>query len=554
MYDEEPLKPWPHPDSEVLYYRRRVPKDLVELVGRDHVKISLRTKDMHKAQLAYNEIHLKYKEKWNNLRQGYRKLDVLEIATIGGHLYDKITKLALTGKGISLHYFYHLTSMCGKLLKGDLHESEREHFDHDIGRHIDSYLEERGLIVDARTRRAIERQCAEAVVQASALPFYWAGGDFRPDPEAGRFPRHAAIKPVLRAQASFTAYAAASELSPATRKRWSPVFASLVRYVGRDDLALIDADTIAGWLDHLLEGKDAGKGRKPEAVTVRDVYLAAVKAVYGWLVARRKLKENPSRDLKVKVPAGRNRNMREFDDREACLILSASLRVQPDDVSPLHRAARRWVPWLCAYTGSRVNEITQLRAEDVVFDDGVWALRITRDAGRVKDRKPRLIPLHPHVVEQGFLEFVEACAAGPLFYEPDLDPELNPVQREAHNASRYQAVGAHIGSWVRSLGIVGKDVGPSHAWRHRFKTEGRRVGMSEQKLDAIQGHAARTKAENYGRWPASVLLPEILKLAPYTVTDASVSVSPAPVFAYDYGSDRSAAAADRLKRRHLEAA
>jgi integrase len=28
-------------------------------------------------------------------------------------------------------------------------------------------------------------------------------------------------------------------------------------------------------------------------------------------------------------------------------------------------AAKRWVPWLCAYTGGRVGELTQLRVKDI---------------------------------------------------------------------------------------------------------------------------------------------------------------------------------------------
>ncbi|MEC5293197.1 hypothetical protein, partial [Aurantimonas sp. C2-3-R2] len=33
--------------------------------------------------------------------------------------------------------------------------------------------------------------------------------------------------------------------------------------------------------------------------------------------------------------------------------------------------SRRWVPWICAYTGARVNEITQLRRQDIKQIDGI---------------------------------------------------------------------------------------------------------------------------------------------------------------------------------------
>ncbi len=71
-----------------------------------------------------------------------------------------------------------------------------------------------------------------------------------------------------------------------------------------------------------------------------------------------------------------------------------------------------------AYSGARVNEITQLRSEDIFELEGVTVMRITPDAGPVKAKVARIVPLHTHLVDQGFLEFVAAKGAGPLFYDP----------------------------------------------------------------------------------------------------------------------------------------
>jgi integrase len=55
------------------------------------------------------------------------------------------------------------------------------------------------------------------------------------------------------------------------------------------------------------------------------------------------------------------------------------------------KAARRWVPWIGAYTGARVNEITPLAASDFVNRDGIWMIRI-RGANN-KTRTYREVPL-----------------------------------------------------------------------------------------------------------------------------------------------------------------
>jgi hypothetical protein len=55
----------------------------------------------------------------------------------------------------------------------------------------------------------------------------------------------------------------------------------------------------------------------------------------------------------------------------------------------------------------------------VVQQKGIWVLKITPEAGTTKTGKPRTVPLHEHLIEQGLLEFVKAKAQGPLFYDRD---------------------------------------------------------------------------------------------------------------------------------------
>jgi len=86
------------------------------------------------------------------------------------------------------------------------------------------------------------------------------------------------------------------------------------------------------------------------------------------------------------------------------------------------KALLRWVSWLCAYTGARVAEICQLRAEDVLQIDGIWCLRITPQAGPIKtSNSERAIPIHLAVIDEGFLDFARAVGSGPLF--PRLAPD-----------------------------------------------------------------------------------------------------------------------------------
>ena len=151
-------------------------------------------------------------------------------------------------------------------------------------------------------------------------------------------------------------------------------------------------------------------------------------------------------------------------------------------------AAKRWVPWLAAYTGARVGELAQLRKQDVSREGDHWTILLTPEAGTIKTNEARRIVLHQHLVELGFPAFVEAAPIGPLFLKvgPKGDV-LGPLQ----------GLKNRLAAFAREI-VTDPNVAPMHGWRHRFKTVGMEAGIATRVLDAIQGHAARTSAETYG--------------------------------------------------------
>jgi integrase len=184
-----------------------------------------------------------------------------------------------------------------------------------------------------------------------------------------------------------------------------------------------------------------------------------------------------------------------FHADEIKIILRAALTIT--DTATVSAAARRWVPWLCAYTGARVGEIMQLRGLDVIEQDGVKVIAITPEAGTVKTGAGRVVPLHEHLLEQGFLDFVVSRRNGPLFYkqskaEAPASAATNPKKPRASRARE------RLATWIRGLGINDKEVRPNHAWRHSFKQIAARYDISDGMSDYITGHAPSTEARGYG--------------------------------------------------------
>jgi integrase len=204
---------------------------------------------------------------------------------------------------------------------------------------------------------------------------------------------------------------------------------------------------------------------------------------------------NPFDKAKVTIPKRtRLRETQAFYPEEQRSILKAALNI--GDITKPDHAARRWVPWLCAYTGARVGEITQLRGSDVIKRDGTHALRITPEAGTVKSGKARVVPLHEHLIEQGFAMFAESHGDGPLFYKPAPKGKADATGKP--RKPRYQQTRQRVAAWVRSLGITDPTLQPNHAWRHTFKQIADHAGISERTSNYITGHAQRDTGATYG--------------------------------------------------------
>jgi integrase len=133
----------------------------------------------------------------------------------------------------------------------------------------------------------------------------------------------------------------------------------------------------------------------------------------------------------------------------------------------------------------------------VFQQDGVDAIRITPDAGTVKTRSTRVVPLHEHLLAQGFLNFARTKDKGPLFYEAKEGRLLHDEPTNPRKP-RYVKAREHLADWVRSLGVTDRELQPNHAWRHTFKQIADRAGITERMSDYITGHKQKHVGATYG--------------------------------------------------------
>lgn len=307
----------------------------------------------------------------------------------------------------------------------------------------------------------------------------------------------------------FERYASVPGRHPKTIAQWRPYIAHFVNFLRVDNARAITSRNLIEWRNHLRDVVRY-RGKPLSAKTINGSYMGAVSTVLAWAAGDGLIDNNPMLGVsKISAPKVQRLRPKEFYAHEATSILSATLRPIAGGAGQDWRNAVRWVPWLIAYSGARVNEVTQLRKADILEVDGISAMRFTPEAGPIKSKEARNVPLHSHLLEMGFIEFVRERAEGPLFY--------NPSNRRSDDALNRQAsrLGSRLAEWVRSLGIDG--VKPNHAWRHLFNTLAAEHGMDHRSTLAILGHSSGNVNQQYGSVPMSRLSQELEKLPRFQV-------------------------------------
>lgn len=426
--------PWKHPKTGVYWVRRRVPAALRNKLGTLLYQRTLETKDPSEAKIRFADALAEMNERWARL------------AAEAGRMTRK-QRQALAGE-------YCRWSVARREDDPGRPEDVRRSIERDearikpsggrisspgsvVGELLAAFLVERGIAVHDLDMYDLTIDCAKAEMIAKKALLRNAMGDYGKAFDLDAFPKYVPSevkggtipvgKPVLSVEGDWDAFVSERKLSIATQKRWRPLLTKFQSHLGRADLSTAAPIEIGAWKRDLLL---SGLTHK----TVREGHIAALRSFYGWAIHEGKLAINPASGITVArervYESKPTRGNRDIGDAHARLILSETLR-RPDPQTPAKlAAAKRWVPWICAYTGARVNEVTQLRGQDIVLErvdgDDVLIMSITPDAGTVKGNKARDVVLHPHLAEQGLVEFVRSSGDGPLFYTPDLVPANLP--------------------------------------------------------------------------------------------------------------------------------
>jgi integrase len=512
-------------------YRKRIPEDVKRILdklpasyrptgwGKNEIVISLRTPDKRKAAAEHARISAEVETRFASLRTGFKTLSKMEAVALSGMIYRAFAESLEDNPGSAEKWdkllIGNLVAKAGKLGMGPLligKEAKRQaSMESRFGPLVDAALAKECLLLDDDSRKLLVEEVAKATDQAFFKLRRNAESDYSPDEGAKRFPTwsNPAAKPETSGKKKLTLpdlferwakHPEQADQAPRTVSRYRGIFEALAVFLKNPDARKVTTDDVRSYIESRMEN-----GLTPRAA--RDVHKAALSSVFNWAVGKGIIAGNPAKDIAIKVRKATQLRSKGLTDIEAQALIKACLAIPATASQGSIEAAQRWLPLICLYTGARRGEVAQLRKADIRRNP-IPHFHFTPDAGTMKDREYRDVPVHPRLIELGFLSFVDSTSDGPLFYDP--------ANRRNEKATTPQSelVGSKVVAWLKEGVLTDPKLKqPLHAIRHRFLTCARRAGVEEQYVDAIDGHSSGKQGRSYGIYELPVLQRELKRLS-----------------------------------------
>ncbi|MGQ0697970.1 MAG: hypothetical protein ACT4PZ_06965 [Panacagrimonas sp.] len=505
---------WQHKKHRTCYIREPIPKELQAAHGGQTYKRSLGVKLLADAAKAYPSALVVFYAYLESLRRGPLTLTAMQVEALVGVWYrknlDEWSHDPGSVEGWEGSWFSLPTG-------GDPDDGKaRARL---MAPEVQALLDSEGLQVDDVSRAALADRLFRRKLELYDRMETRAGGDFSPDPKLVQFPAWsnpvkapAPEGPAVTFATLIDKWAAKAERPLKSVKENRAIVEAFKTFVSHDDPARVETDDVERWRDSLLISGPSGRPLKRK--TVQGKYLSAVSAVYSVSQGkgRGRLQGNPVDGAWFE---GRHftdsRDVRPYTAGE----LAAILRASRGESAP----ERRWLSWVMVYTGTRLREAAQCIASDVKELAGVIYLDINRDhewkrlKAKPGQRSPsaRDIPLHSHLIGEGFPEYVKSLAPGDFLF-PRIKPRADGQPNEGRPVDALR-------TWLASFAVPEgagsrRFINPSHSFRHAFEDALRNATEDHELRLDIQGRADGSSARGYGDGHALLRKRDVIERIP----------------------------------------
>ncbi|WP_407279719.1 site-specific integrase [Aromatoleum evansii] len=529
--------PWKHPTTGNFYLIKRIPADLVSLYGgRTQVQKSLRTKDRATAEKLLCQEWLKLDAEFEQKRRtaaptpsGRTSITDDEIQQIvrayTRHrlFHDELERSA----GLTDHSYSETDRLLDETEARDRAAIARGNFRADDGPMqgpslllaAEDWLTEHGfdLPPDSPDYRRFVTEFAKASSRVTALVRKRQAGDPVDTPPAEAVEKSIRLSDVIK---DFLR----DKKPEGMGKKLHAALPKFLEIVGDKEISKVRQTDVLEFL-RLIQRIPTQRGapKRLQGVALRDMvtdevtmapatfdnnYISPLRLFLKW--ARTTYQDQGFPVTLTVEGIEYQGTRREGDEKQRALEQSELVRLFTGPEMKAFAASsdqlhKYWLPHLCLFTGARINELCQLNPQtDIIQSGNAWVLRLdpeTEGDERVtkslkNTSSKRLVPIHPQLLELGFLDYVTAIqktGAKLLF------PAFRPAAGKASKVAR-----EWFADFLRDTGLrdetPGKGVRGSHVFRHTLITAASRHPdpVIYQQIDWVTGHAGEASAVKRG--------------------------------------------------------
>jgi integrase len=280
-----------------------------------------------------------------------------------------------------------------------------------------------------------------------------------------------------------------------------------VGYIKFEDIERLENDIVSR-----IDINSSRRGRKKTdttlAVGTAKGYINLTKQFFRWCYKKRYIHENVAEFLGdlVNSTTPRKKKLNPYapfttDDIEK--IFGRYLYANEDLKSPRKILdSYFWAPLLGLFTGMRLNEICQLKVEDIQHEEGIWFINsddLSEDQSSKNESSKRRIPLHNELIRIGFLKFWNERkrsdgTAAMLFRDLKWDKKNQWIKQ----TSRWFVGDSGTKGHLDLIGLRIRDKKVFHSFRHTVINRMRKLGVPATDIAAVVGHEPGLTTEHYG--------------------------------------------------------
>ncbi len=254
--------------------------------------------------------------------------------------------------------------------------------------------------------------------------------------------------------------------------------------------------------------------------------LGAITAFFNWAVREEFIEHNPTRALGVPITRRADTQRDVFSQRDLRIFFEKSPLYRGCE-SPerrhlvgelVIRDAKFWLPLVALYSGMRLEEVAQLRIEDIRRIDKIWLFDVNaKNGNKLKtEASQRYVPIHSVLCEIGFLEHIARVRnIGGERLWPDLEKGSDGYFSSTFSKwfSRYK----------RKIGITNSRV-TFLSFRHTVINHLKQSGVSESEIKELVGHKdSSITLGRYGKRYEPRVLFQIIEKLNYCLDHLSLS-------------------------------